>query len=235
MNDLDLIMAQAAPNQPDPKSIAKPTPPTAVEARVIDVPISDRGLEARSLDGLKAVANMYLRGCVLPANIFTDCPGDPVSRLARVCCVIEKGIGLGLAPSESLHQISFINGRLTAWGDALVALVQRHPQCRGIKTVISGEGDELAAEVTVLREGRCDVTTRFSVADAKRAGLWGKRGPWSAYPTRMLQQRARGFAIRDQFADALMGIISTEEAMDYDEPAKRSNDSAAEARARLNQ
>ena len=32
----------------------------------------------------------------------------------------------------------------------------------------------------------------------------------------MLQMRARGFALRDAFADKLKGIISTEEARDYD-------------------
>ena len=210
--DIDAIMAKAAPNRPEPTKTA----PQAVEVRRVDVPISARGLEATNLEGLKAVANMYLLGHVLPANIFTDCPGDHTARLARVCCVIEKGISLGLAPSESLHQISYINGRLTAWGDALVACAKRHPQCRGITTQLVGEGDKRAAIVTAYREGSPEVVVKFSVEDAKRAGLWGKRGPWSAYPDRMLQQRARGFAIRDQFPDALMGLITTEEAMDYD-------------------
>jgi hypothetical protein len=59
------------------------------------------------------------------------------------------------------------------------------------------------------------VESRFSVEDAKRAGLWGKQGPWTAYPKRMLSMRARGFAIRDCFADVLKGLITAEEAQDY--------------------
>ena len=50
--------------------------------------------------------------------------------------------------------------------------------------------------------------------DAKRAGLWTKAGPWQTYPRRMLQMRARSFALRDAFPDVLKGLISVEEALD---------------------
>ena len=70
------------------------------------------------------------------------------------------------------------------------------------------------------RKGRKPVTARFSVEDAKRAGLWAKQGPWSAYPKRMMQMRARGFALRDAFPDVLKGMITVEEAQDYPEEAK---------------
>jgi hypothetical protein len=56
---------------------------------------------------------------------------------------------------------------------------------------------------------------RFSVSDAKKAGLWGKSGPWTQYPKRMLQLRARGFALRDAFPDVLKGLVTAEEAQDY--------------------
>jgi hypothetical protein len=59
------------------------------------------------------------------------------------------------------------------------------------------------------------VESRFSVDDAKRAHLWGKAGPWTQYPSRMLQLRARGFCLRDAFPDVLKGLITVEEAKDY--------------------
>ena len=64
------------------------------------------------------------------------------------------------------------------------------------------------------RKGRKPVVAKFSVEDAKRAGLWGKTGPWQAYPKRMMQMRARGFALRDAFADVLKGLMTVEEAWD---------------------
>ena len=63
------------------------------------------------------------------------------------------------------------------------------------------------------------VQQKFSYQDAQRAGLTSKKGPWTQYPERMLQMRARGFAIRDAFPDVLSGVITREEAEDY--PAQK--------------
>jgi hypothetical protein len=52
------------------------------------------------------------------------------------------------------------------------------------------------------------------VADAKRAGVWGKAGPWTQYPKRMLGIRARSFALRDVFPDVLGGLDIREEVED---------------------
>src|SRR3546814_17968193 len=51
--------------------------------------------------------------------------------------------------------------------------------------------------------------------DAKKAGRAGKQGPWSQYPQRMLQMRARAWAMRDGFADVLKGIGIAEEVRDF--------------------
>jgi len=54
----------------------------------------------------------------------------------------------------------------------------------------------------------------FSKEDAETAKLWGKQGPWQTYPKRMLAMRARGWAIRNVFPDALKGIQVAEEVQD---------------------
>lgn len=54
----------------------------------------------------------------------------------------------------------------------------------------------------------------FSYAQADRAKLLGKPGPWMAYPQRMLQMRARSWAIRDGFSDVLSGLGIVEEIQD---------------------
>ena len=76
------------------------------------------------------------------------------------------------------------------------------------------DADLLTAVCIAKRHGSTPVTARFSVMDAKRAGLWTKAGPWQTYPRRMLQMRARSFALRDAFPDVLKGLISVEEALD---------------------
>ena len=105
------------------------------------------------------------------------------------------------------------------FGDALIGLVRRHPDCKGIKETIDGEGDDRTATCTVkrLQGGEIEeITKTFSWRDAKKADLT-TRGPWKSYPDRMLQMRARGFALRDGFPDALAGVITREEADDYPE------------------
>jgi hypothetical protein len=124
---------------------------------------------------------------------------------------------------QSLQSIACINGRPSVWGDAALALVMGSPVCANIQEVIDGEGDDMTAKCIALRKGYPAATVgKFSVADAKRAGLWGKSGPWSQYPKRMLQLRARGFALRDAFPDVLKGLVTAEEAQDYPqgEPVK---------------
>jgi hypothetical protein len=132
---------------------------------------------------------------------------------------IQHGSEVGLSPMQSLQSIAVINGRPTIWGDAALALVQSSPVCEYVREFTEGEGDALVAVCEAKRRGYPQPTVvRFSMADAKRAGLAGKSGPWASYPARMCALRARGFALRNAFADALRGLITAEEAQDYPMP-----------------
>jgi len=134
---------------------------------------------------------------------------------------VQWGFELGLAPMQALQNIAVINGKPSVYGDAAMALVQASPVCEDVEEFFENEGSPNPVAVCIAsRKGRKPVTVRFSVEDAKRAGLWGKQGPWSAYPKRMMQMRARGFALRDAFPDVLKGMITAEEAQDYPDEAK---------------
>jgi hypothetical protein len=145
-----------------------------------------------------------------------DFRGKPESCLLA----IQHGSEIGLSPMQSLQNIACINGRPAIWGDAALALCLASPVCDGIHELIEGDGDNMTAVCQTSRKGKdANVVGRFSVADAKRAGLWGKSGPWTQYPKRMLQLRARGFALRDAFPDVLKGLVTAEEAQDYPQAA----------------
>jgi hypothetical protein len=134
---------------------------------------------------------------------------------------VQWGMEMGLAPMQALQNIAVINGKPSVYGDAMMALVQASPVCEDVEEYFENEGTPNPVAVCVAkRKGRKPVTAKFSVEDAKRAGLWAKQGPWSAYPKRMMQMRARGFALRDAFPDVLKGLISVEEAQDYPDEAK---------------
>ena len=130
-----------------------------------------------------------------------------------VFVAIQMGAELGLTPMAALQNIAVINGRPSLWGDAVLALVMAHPDCLDVEE--NFDDQTKTATCIVRRRGRKPVTGVFSVEDAKTAGLWGKQGPWTQYPKRMLKMRARAFACRDSFPDALRGIRCTEEVRDY--------------------
>jgi hypothetical protein len=169
------------------------------------------GLALQSFDDAFRFAKM------VAASEFA--PKDFRGKAESCLLAIQHGSEVGLSPMQSLQSIAVINGRPTIWGDAALALVQSSPVCEYVKEYVEGQGDNLTAVCEAKRRGYpAPTVSRFSMADAKRAGLAGKSGPWSQYPERMLQLRARGFALRNAFADALRGLITAEEAQDYPQP-----------------
>jgi len=132
-----------------------------------------------------------------------------------VLIAMQHGAELGMTPMQSLQSIAIINGRPGIYGDAALSLVRGSGLCESYRQSLTGTGDERKATVySKRRDDKCEITSEFSIADAKRAGLWGKSGPWSQYPERMLLFRARGFNLRDNFGDVLKGLRTTEELQD---------------------
>jgi hypothetical protein len=166
------------------------------------------GLALQSFDDAFRFAKMVAASEFAPK----DFRGKPESCLLA----IQHGSEVGLSPMQSLQSIACINGRPSVWGDAALALVMGSPVCEYVRERVEGDGDAMVATCEAKRRGYPEPTTvQFSVADAKKAGLWGKQGPWVQYSRRMLQMRARGFALRDCFPDVLKGLVTAEEAQDY--------------------
>lgn len=165
-------------------------------------------LTPTSLDEALRYSEMLASSNFVP-NSFKGKPGD-------ILVAVQMGAGLGLPPMAALQNIAVINGKPCIWGDAMLAICQNHPKHRSIhEEYIEDEKGNHKAVCTIVRGDEQPYSVAFSVQDAKDAGLWGKVGPWKSYPKRMLQMRARGFALRDKFADGLNGLITREEAEDY--------------------
>jgi len=155
-------------------------------------------------------------------------PKDYINKPGNVLVAVQTGAELGLKPMQSLQGISVINGRPGVWGDAMWALIISHPEFEDAQE----DKHDTHCTVTLKRRGRSAVVSTFTMEDAKKAGLAGKQGPWQSAPKRMLQMRARAFAARDLFADALKGIKSIEELRDYpDERVERDITPPAQAGA----
>lgn len=137
-------------------------------------------------------------------------PKDFKGKPANCLIAMQWGAELGLKPLQAIQNLAVINGRPALWGDAVIGLVRASPVCEFV--IESDDGH--TATCRVKRRGEPEQVRTFSMDDARTAGLVGKSGPWSQYPKRMRQMRARAFALRDVFADVLRGMPVAEEVMD---------------------
>lgn len=170
-----------------------------------------------------------MQSCYKLCELLSRSPFTPRTLQGRpefVFLAIKYGEGLGLDPFQSLQGITVINGKPCLFGDSLLALCLPHGDIQE-----TFDEQKQMAVCTCRRPGKSPVVRTFSMQEAQDAGLlafdknghalgrskegWTPTAPWGAYPKRMLQMRARGFALRDAFPDVLRGVISAEEASDY--------------------
>lgn len=137
-------------------------------------------------------------------------PKDFKGKPGNCLVAIQWGMEIGLKPLQAMQNIAVINGRPSLWGDAVIALARNSPMCEYIVETCT----DTVATCKVKRRGEPEQIRTFSLDDAAKAGLKGKQGPWAQYPKRMMQMRARAFAIRDVFPDVLKGLPVAEEVMD---------------------
>jgi hypothetical protein len=158
---------------------------------------------AGSLDEAMRYATIISESDLVPVKDYKGKPGN-------VLIAIQMGQELGLKPLQALQNIAVINGRPSLWGDAMLGIVKAHNDFEYIKEW----QDKGIAYCTLKRRNEPEQTRSFSKEQAKIAGLLGKQGPWTTYPERMMQMRARSWCCRDVFPDALKGIHSAEESTD---------------------
>lgn len=134
----------------------------------------------------------------------------------RIFVGILAGMEIGLTPMAALQSIAVIGNMPAIWGDGALALVQ----ASGLLEDFEETDDGHTATCRAVRKGLATPIIRaFSMDDAKLAGLAGKSGPWTQYPKRMRQMRARLLVLRDGFADILKGMQVAEEVQDYPKEA----------------
>lgn len=144
-------------------------------------------------------------------------PKDFEGNQGNILVAIQWGAELGLQPMQAMQNIAVINGRPSLWGDSVIALVKASPLCEYVVEDVT----DTTATCRVKRRGEPEQVRTFTVDDAKKSGLYGKQGPWTQYPKRMMQMRARSWALRDVFPDVLRGMPVAEELLDMPAPGEK--------------
>lgn len=194
--------------QNERKAVVPMSESTQLATRSSD-PFSRALFTISTFDDAWRVATMLCKTSFVPSS-YRDRQG--VAKPEDVLAAIMMGAELGVGPLQALQGIAVINGRPSVWGDLALALAQRHPDFVDCLETI--DRATRTATCTVKRRGREPVVRTYSWEEAETAGLTQKE-TYQKHPKRMIQMRARAFALRDCFADVLRGVAIYEEVIDY--------------------
>lgn len=168
-----------------------------------DLAVGKGGLEFRTFDEMYRFCDMLAQSGFAPKGMTA----------AQVMGAVQYGLEIGVPPMQALTGIAVINGRPSVWGDLALAIVRRHHEFEWIAEAFDPKLDGGTAFCEIQRTGEPPCRRGFSMEQAKKAKLHEK-DTYRQYPERMLQMRARAWAMRDSFADALKGMSIAEESRD---------------------
>jgi hypothetical protein len=189
-----------------------------------------------SVEKMEKFANILLESKLVPNHFYEQLPDKKPDfsrgKTPAVVAVLIQGYQLQLPPLTALQHIIPVNGLLSIKGDLAKSMIFNSGKLKSGSWVEEESGSieagDYMVKITATRSDNGQTLSRsFSVAQAKRAGLWiteqqvngqdgwkYKSSAWWKYPTRMCNYRALGFIARDMFPDVMAGIYTTEEAMD---------------------
>ena len=176
-------------------------------AKQVRAPImaDDRGiLMGTDFETQYRLARVYLASGMMPRALDTP---EKILVALQICRELD------LPAMTSIGKVAVINGVPSIFGDLPLALVKRSGKCTSIKEewLKDEKGAIYGARCTVMREESEPVSREFTYDQARAAGLFTKnQSVWKVYPERMVQCRARSWALKDQFPDVLMGISIAE-------------------------
>ena len=167
------------------------------------VPMGERGIALQNLDDLMKFAEMAV-----------ETVGQKGMTKGQAAIAIQAGLERGLGLLGGLQAAVVINNVLSWRGWAAVGFIQNSPVIvpGSFKSWVEGEGDSRTGYCTAQRKGYSEPFLRkFSVRDAKLAGLWSKGGPWTSRPDNMLEWRAIGDMARFHFGDVMGNLPIAED------------------------
>lgn len=180
-------------------------------AEVVPIPVNHNGLAiARDNAELMRIIKVMMAGMAFPKTLDTE---------AKILAAWQVAASLRLPPAVAIQNIAIIHGSACLWGQLPKALAEATGEMEDFQLILINEQqkpisldnlnltDEVwGAVCRMKRKGRTLNEYTFTMADAQKANLANKTGPWKDYRKIMLSRRAVSHAIKFEFPDALMGV-----------------------------
>lgn len=140
-----------------------------------------------------------------------------VTSVEQAAAIMLKGkeVGFGFAASFDLIQV--IQGKPAVSPRGALALIMQNPEITELKLnrLVDGKGAFVGYECTMSRGTKITYTSRFTMEDAKRAGLIKQDSGWEKYPENMCLWRVVGFTsdvVAPDITSGLTGLMKMPEA-----------------------
>jgi len=152
-------------------------------------------------EGINLMAKTFHQAGALPKSLDTA---------PKVVMALQAGKEAGMQPMEALQAFAPINGKMTMYGDALIAQVAKAGH-----NIMWGKCNKTEATVTIKRiDNKKEMTETWTIEDAKEAEIY--KNVWLNHPRRMLKYKAFAEVAHFLVPDALKGVIVREFADEYE-------------------
>jgi 5'-3' exonuclease len=203
-----------------------PPAPTAGEIKALatTTPIAERGREVPGVATLARVSHPQTQALTFEqqlqpgslkqayllaehlyeSRLYTRFPSKEA-----IFAVIIRGREMGLTALTALDQFHIVEGKPSPSAHLLISRAKQHPDCEYFRYV---GGDLTYAEYeTKSRQNPAPTVFRYTIEDAKRAGVAKGGSNWEKRPAEMLRKTCAVQLARIEYPEALGGLYSQEE------------------------
>lgn len=176
-----------------------------------------------AFDQVARVANMLAKSTIVPEN-YQNKPED--------CFIaVEMASRMNTSPIFIMQNLYVVKGKPSWAGQACMAMITSCGKFKNVKHVYTGtrgtDNRGCYVEATRISDGEILRGTEVTLQMAKNEG-WMSNSKWRNMPEQMLGYRAASFFARMFCPEAMMGLQTTEEIYDAQQPVGTAVPSAQE-------
>lgn len=191
--------AARPPSSPPPPAEGFETT-TALAKTTQAAPLAiDNGLQPQSIE-----AAWKLSGALYSSRLYARFPTRE-----SIFAVIIRGREMGLQAMTSLDMFHIVEGKPSPHAHLLIAQAKNHPDCEYFRFL--GGDDTYAEYETKSRQNPTPTKLRYTIDQAKRAGVVKTGSNWEKRPAEMLRKTCAVQLARIEYPEALGGLYAIEE------------------------